>query len=56
MSNKTIGLAINPQNTLQAFLIETLFKKGGASKNDLFQFVLEHLPDQIYLKDPRGIL
>jgi PAS domain S-box-containing protein len=56
MNNKSKRVSAEKQsNALNNRLIESVLKKYGASsKNDLFRLVIEHLPDQIYLKDPQG--
>jgi two-component system sensor histidine kinase/response regulator len=48
-------MAEKQQDPLNKSSIETILKKeGDSSKDDLFRLVIEHLPDQIYLKDSDG--
>ncbi|MES2376956.1 MAG: PAS domain-containing protein [Bacteroidota bacterium] len=56
MSNKSKKVNSKTQQTaLTKPFIESILKSDSASSNDdLFSLVIEHLPDQIYLKDSLG--
>ena len=49
------NLTEKPQNGFSKMLLEKVFNtKTPVAANDLFYLVIEHLPDQIYIKDTMG--
>jgi PAS domain S-box-containing protein len=46
---------VQDQNAARIVFAEKVLVKGKSSENDdLFRLIIEHLPDQIYLKDTQG--